>query len=392
MRTGFTIGEVRGVRITADFSWFFFLLVALYLLAGEFFPRFALAKEWGGNLQLATALIITLLFFLSVLAHELAHALVIRSYNLPVRGIMLYFFGGVTLTDGEPKSPKQEFRIAVIGPVVSLALAVAFFGLAAAFGLQRADPVPVSAWMLAILNFSMGAFNLLPGTPLDGGKVLHAAAWHFVGDPARADRIAAQGGRLLGYAVMGLGGGLLLLQIDVLTALFTVYVGWSMLRQATQGERAATWRRLLHTTAARAAMLPTSEQISPRLMLDEALSQFVVGRLSVESRQPLAVGDGGSPLGLITPAMMSAVTAEQRPLRSVREVMEPLGRIINVAPDLDLYTVLLRMEAAKASHAIVNEEGRSLGLVTQDSITQYIYAATKGRTAGPPTTRIDPHG
>ncbi len=381
MQKGFTIGEVRGVKITADVSWFVFLLLSLYFLAAVLFPSLSVAREWGGGLQFAAALVVTLLFFLSVLAHELGHALVIRAAGLPVRGIMLYSFGGATLTDAEPKHPGEEFRIAAVGPFVSLLLSALFFGLALLLGLDHPDPAPVCAWLLAILNFSMGAFNLLPGAPLDGGKVLHAAAWQLTGDPARADRIAAQGGQALGLLVIALGIAVLVLTGDFFIGLFTIYIGWSMSRQSWRAYREAVSRRLLHSTAAADAMMPAAQQIPPSHTLTEALDQFVVGRLSVESQVPLPVGEGGNPVGLIAPAAMSKLPAEERSHKTVRELMEPIGRLVSVPPDLKLFEVLLRMEAASASHAVVTNDGLNLGLISRESIAYYLVGMIRSPSA-----------
>ncbi len=195
------MGRVFGIPIEIDISWVLVFLLLTYLLAGQFDDarlRWPVAQRW------TVAMITVVLFFLSVLAHELSHSVMALSKGIPVRGITLFIFGGVSRLDREPQRPITEFMVAVVGPLLSIVLAV-IFG-AVWFLLGRGDsPVEVVLLLLAWTNLSLGVFNLVPGYPLDGGRLLRAGIWGITGNHRKATRIAAGMGQAVGVAMV-IGG------------------------------------------------------------------------------------------------------------------------------------------------------------------------------------------
>ena len=221
------MGRVFGIPIEIDISWVLVFLLLTYLLAGQFDDarlRWPVAQRW------TVAMITVVLFFLSVLAHELSHSVMALSKGIPVRGITLFIFGGVSRLDREPQRPRTEFMIAVVGPLLSIALAV-IFG-AVWFLLGRGDsPVEVVLLLLAWTNLSLGVFNLVPGYPLDGGRLLRAGIWGITGNHRKATRIAAGMGQAVGVAMV-IGGVSLAVFLEPVDGVWLGIVGMFLFSMA----------------------------------------------------------------------------------------------------------------------------------------------------------------
>ncbi|MCI0843865.1 MAG: site-2 protease family protein [Chloroflexi bacterium] len=201
MAASLRLGRIFGIPVEVNISWVLVFLLLTYLLAGQFEdvrPRWSAAQTWS------VAVVAVVLFFLSVLAHELSHSVMAVRKGIPVRGITLFIFGGVSRLEREPDRPVTEFVVALVGPLLSIALAGIFGG--AWYLLGRGDSAPeMVLLLLAWTNLSLGVFNLVPGYPLDGGRLLRAGIWGITGDHRRATRIAAGMGQAVGGAMV-LGG------------------------------------------------------------------------------------------------------------------------------------------------------------------------------------------
>jgi Zn-dependent protease len=220
MGASLRLGRVFGIPIEVNFSWIFVFLLLTYLLAGQFEDarlRWPVAQRWS------VAMLTVVLFFLSTLAHELSHSVMALSRGIPVRSITLFIFGGVSRLEREPQRPITEFAVAVVGPLLSILLAV-IFG-AAWFLLGRGhSTLEVVLLLLAWTNLSLGVFNLVPGYPLDGGRLLRAGIWGITGNHHRATQIAARMGQAIGGAMV-LGGFSLALLFEPLDGLWIAVVG-----------------------------------------------------------------------------------------------------------------------------------------------------------------------
>ena len=220
MRASIRLGRILGIPIEVNFSWIITFALLTYLMVGQFDDsrlRWSLAQSW------VVALTTVLLFFLSVLAHELSHSAMALYKGIPVRGITLFIFGGVSLFDKEPVSPLIEFVVALVGPLISIVLA-SIFGLAWYLLGSGNSPLEVVLLLLAWTNLSLGVFNLIPGYPLDGGRLLRSGIWGFTGDQYKATWIATGIGQVVGLALV-LGGVLLAVFTEVVDGIWLGFIG-----------------------------------------------------------------------------------------------------------------------------------------------------------------------
>src|SRR5262249_49393606 len=210
MNRGLYIGRIFGINIHIDGSWILIFLLITWSLAPGLLPPWH--PQWGTGMRWAVAVAASLLFFVAILLHELSHSLVAKAQGLPVRRITLFLFGGVSNIEREPQTPKNEFLMAVVGPITSILLGVIFLSLAA-FSAARSNPTlsdsqtamsrlgPVTTLLvwLGPVNILLGLFNLVPGFPLDGGRILRAALWSVTKDLRKATAWATEVGRMIGW-------------------------------------------------------------------------------------------------------------------------------------------------------------------------------------------------
>ena len=195
------LGRVLGIPLSVSYSWFLVLALVVLVLDSHLGSRYPF---WDDAQRWATATVVALLFFACIVAHEMAHSLVAIGRGIPVKGITLFIFGGVSQISREANSPRVELSIAIVGPLLSLLLGAVFLGIA--FATQNANStLHAGSLILAYANFGLGIFNLVPGFPLDGGRVLRAGVWRLTGDPWKATRIAVTAGRVAGLLLI-LGG------------------------------------------------------------------------------------------------------------------------------------------------------------------------------------------
>jgi Zn-dependent protease len=227
MGASLRLGRVFGIPIEVNISWILVFLLLTYLLAGQFDDS---RLRWSTTQRWSVAMITVVLFFLSVLAHELSHSVMALSKGIPVRGITLFIFGGVSRLEHEPQRPLTEFVVALVGPLISIVLAV-IFG-AAWYLIGRGDSaVEVVLLLLAWTNLSLGVFNLVPGYPLDGGRLLRAGIWGFTGNHHKATQIAAGMGQAVGVAMV-LGGVLLAVFSEPVDGIWLGLVGMFLFSMA----------------------------------------------------------------------------------------------------------------------------------------------------------------
>ena len=220
-RHNIPLGRILGIPIGLDYSWFLIFVLLTWMLAVSYYPPEF--KHWPPSLYWIMGAVTAIMLFVSVLLHELGHSVVALRYGIPVRSITLFLFGGVAQIGAEPPSALAEFLIAVAGPLVSLALAVIFF--AAEPMVRRMTPLLGLAEYLALINLALVVFNLIPGYPLDGGRVFRAIVWAITGSMRRATLIAAYVGRFFAFLFIFFGvwqmfGG------NVGNGLWIAFIGW----------------------------------------------------------------------------------------------------------------------------------------------------------------------
>ena len=358
-----TIAWIWGIPISVHVSWLLvFALVAGSLAAGYFPER---EPGWGAPTRWVLGALTSLAFFASVLVHELGHSRVALRYGIPIRGITLFVFGGVAQIGREPDSPGAEFRIAIAGPLTSLALAALFGGVGTVAGSMALVSVP--ALWLARINLFVALFNLLPGFPLDGGRVLRAAVWAWTGSFDRANRAAAAAGEVLALALIGVGT-LRALGGDVAGGIWMALIGWFLHSAVAAGRAQAALRDLLRGATVSQAMARDCPSVAPDLTLERLVHDEVLGA----GRRCFVVEEDGHLRGLLTLHEVKGVPREQWSRAKVEEVMQPAQALSVVGPEEALLGALQKMDDAKVAQLPVVADGHWLGMLDREHILHYM--------------------
>jgi Zn-dependent protease/predicted transcriptional regulator len=371
------IGRALGIPIRVHASWFLvFLLVTWSLATGylpEGLPGHSPVRYWAMGAAAA------LLLFLSVLLHELGHSYVARHYRIPIDRITLFIFGGVAHMRKEAPTPRAELLIALAGPAVSFALGAACFGFTAlAESIQQPrdiQGVVMLGALLGTVNLQLGLFNLIPGFPLDGGRVLRAGLWAWGKDFYRATKQAAVVG--LGFgALLGLLGLAVFIGASIgelpssmaSNGSWVVFIGMFLFAAALASRRQAAFRQTLATIPVRDLMAPMVASIPAQCSLDEAVTQYF---------QPYGYGsfpvlDDGQLAGLITVDEIQTVPAAMWPWRQVGQVMRPLSPSLIVDSDASVIQAMECMAQDGWDQLVVMQDGQIAGLVTQSVIANFL--------------------
>jgi Zn-dependent protease/CBS domain-containing protein len=369
MRDSLRIGRIAGFPVAVHWS----VLVVVLLLAGgladgvlpEAAPGHGAATYWLVGLGGA------LLLLCSLLAHEVSHAVVARRAGVEVEGLTLWMFGGIANLRGEAPTARADLRIAAVGPATSLVLAAAFgAGWWALDTLgQSALAVSVAGW-LATINVVLAVFNLVPGAPLDGGRVLRALLWSRWGDRDRAAAAATTAGQTVGYVLVGLGL-LSFLAGDYVGGLWLMLIGW-FLHGAARAEQAAyVAEHVLRGVAVGDIMSSEVRTVGSELTVEELVESLVLG--GRHSAYPVVDPDG-SIRGLVALGQLRTVPASARATTLVGDVAVPLARVATCAPDEPVAQVLPRLAGDAGRRALVFEQGRLVGILTPTDITRVLEA------------------
>jgi Zn-dependent protease/predicted transcriptional regulator len=371
---GFRIGRVLGFEIRIDSSWF--ILFALILWSFSFMAFPANVPGQRTATYLAMGLSGTLLFFVSLLAHELSHSLVARAKDIPVEGITLFLFGGMAHTRMEAETPGDEFQIAGAGPLMSVAVALLLGGvwwLGAAAGW----PLTVLAVLqyIAMLNIILAVFNLLPGFPLDGGRLFRAIVWKVTGDMTKATRVASAGGRWLAYALIVLGlmsafGG------NVLGGMWLVFIGWFLRNAAISSYQQHLLLDVLGSVRAGQAMTPDPESVPPDATARELMDDYFMRR----RYGAYPVVRDGTVLGLVTLQRLREVPREEWDTLTASEIMVVADDALLVRADEPMLRVLDKLKASPARRVLVQRNGQLAGIITASDIGFWLDRARAERT------------
>jgi Zn-dependent protease len=355
--------EVWGIPIAVHFSWLLVFGLVTWSLAGGYFPAeypgWALAAYW------LVGAVTSLAFFGSIVLHELGHSLIALRNGIPIRRITLFVFGGIAQIGREPDAPGVEFRIAIAGPLTSLGLATLFAG---AWLLARGVPlVAAPAIWLARINFMVAAFNLIPGFPLDGGRVLRALVWRWTGSARRATQTASFAGQLVAFGLIGFGI-LRVLGGDVLGGAWLVFIGWFLQNAAAASHAEAGLRELLG--AATVAQVMTRE--CPRVPRDRTLDRLVHEEVLGAGRRCFVVADDSRLQGLLTLHEIKAVPRERWGRVTVGDTMTPAEKLTAVSPQEDLLGALAKMDDARVGQMPVLTGGALVGMIDREQILHYV--------------------
>jgi Zn-dependent protease len=360
----FRLGSIFGVTIAVHFTWFVIFALITFSMTGTF------AKSFPGLPHVAhllIGLVASLLFFGSVLFHEMAHSLMAIRSGKPVRSITLFIFGGVSEIGKEADGPGEEIRIALIGPVSSYFLAAVFGGVWL-LSRGRAPVIGEVCQWLATVNLILGTFNLLPGIPLDGGRVLRGIAWRVMGDKDRATRLAVGAGRAIGY-LMILGGVFVAFRLNQLfSGVWLGFLGWFLVHAAeTEWHRIAVGRAIAGVKA-----YEVMSRYSPSVPGDTSLAEFVEHYLLHTGRRCYVVGPIEAPRGIITLNDVLAVPRDEWNRTSVQAAMRRVDQLHSVSPDTELEDALRVMDEKNVAQVPVMLDGRLLGMIGRDHLIRLI--------------------
>jgi Zn-dependent protease/CBS domain-containing protein len=364
--SGFRIGQIFGIPIYLHSSWFLVFALITFSLASGFAVE---NQDWSTGQQWSVGVLASLLFFGSVLFHELSHSVVALHYRIPVASITLFVFGGVARITRDPVRPWHEFLIAGAGPLSSCVLAVGFYLLqiASPMGSVRYE---VGEW-LSLVNFSLAIFNMIPGFPLDGGRILRAILWGATGSFPKATRIASRTGEGIGFLMIAVGvGGALFGRragFGLFEGLWIAFIGWFLLNMARQSYAQVQTQGTLAGLTVADIMAPDAPTVARDLSLEEYSHEVARSK----SRTHLVVGDGQL-AGLITLDALKAVPQDEWGVTSVQAVMLPRDRVFWTTPQETALALMERMRQDSLQHVAVVEGERVVGLVTLDSVAQAV--------------------
>ncbi len=363
----FRIATIRGIAIEIHPSWLIIVALLSYTLAEGVFPN--RYETWSRGTYWAIGLISAVLLFVTVLIHELAHAITAQRRGIPVPKITLFVFGGVSSLGSQPKTAGEEFAIAAAGPASSLVIAAVSL---VAWFIFRGTQEQAGAIFgyLAVVNTLLALFNFLPGFPLDGGRVLRSIVWGRTKSFRRATRIASGVGELFGYGLMGIGVFLLLGGL-VLDGLWLMFIGWFLLSAARAETASMQLDTILSGLKARNLMREDFPQVTPGVSLAEVADDFMVGH----GERAVIVAQDGIVGGIVTVTDIRRVPRSEWANTPVQGAMTPRDRIVTVDAETPAIDVLHLLAEKGLNQVPVLEEGRMIGLVTRRELIERVQLA-----------------
>ncbi len=366
-----TLFRLFGLPIKANLSWLFLVALVMFSLANWYFPQRLgkLDMEAGWQLRWGLAAIGTVGLFASLIAHELCHSLVARATGMPVSGITLFIFGGVSQLEDEPPTAGTEFFMAVVGPLSSVLIGIAFLGLwLVARYAEWHGAVRALLGLLCYMNFMLAGFNSMPAFPLDGGRVLRSILWGVTDDLQTATRVAVAIGSFFGFGLIMLGVFLLLNNV-VITGVWLAIIGF-FLRQAAAGSlQMVTIRQQLQ--GERVARFMTTDLVTvPREMpVDEFVEDCVFHHRF--TYYPV-VDEDGRMAGLMSARAPGDVERGRWPETTVGELMREMDEVLTIGPEADAVDVLAELRQREEPRAVIVEDGRPVGIVSLRDLLQFL--------------------
>ena len=363
MRSTLTIGRIAGIPIGVNWSWLFVFVLMVWTLAGTVFPQTDPGLSDGSYAAMAGAAAV--LFFVSLLLHELGHALQAKRDGMEIEGITLWLFGGVAKFRGMFPTAGAELRIALAGPIVSALLGAAFVGIAAA--VPAPDEIDgVAAW-LGYINLFLLAFNMLPALPLDGGRVFRALVWKYRRDFASATRVASAVGRA--FAVVMIGGGLaLLFGTRSWSGAWLAFLGWFLLQAATGEAQVLAVRESLRGLRVGDVMTRSPVTVPP----DVSLDGFVDGVAFAHRYSTYPVVENGRAIGLLPFSRVASAPRTEWARVTVRERMLRREDLAVVHPDDELLDAVASLRSDGVNRALVLDGEQLIGLLSMTDVARLI--------------------
>jgi Zn-dependent protease/CBS domain-containing protein len=376
MKSSFRLFRIAGIDIGIHFTWIFIFVFFSWSLAEAYFPSsypgFSTWAYW------VTGIVATIFIFVSVLVHEMAHSLVARSRGLPVNSITLFILGGVSNLEEEPDQPSVEFNMAIVGPVTSIVLAIVFWIITSAvmgrvipiseifMGVPGATLVTAVIAYLAVINLFLGAFNLIPGFPLDGGRVLRSIIWGSTGNLAKATNIAGIVGQAFGWILILLGI-FFIFWASLFTGLWLAFIGWFLNSSADASRKEIALKERLSVVKVRDLIGPEPETIDPQTTITE----MVANVFNRHHGRAVPVCKDGQLMGIVTISDVKGIPQERWSSITVEQIMtrEPL---YTVSPEDNVYTALKIVTQHNINQVLIKQDDRCAGLLSRADIINHL--------------------
>ena len=370
LRDGIPIGKAFGISLRLNYSWFIIFALVTGVLTANYFPN--IYPAWSLTIKIIAGIVTSLLFFASVLAHELMHSIVAQKAGIQVHSITLFIFGGVSQMAEEPKKPRDEFRIALAGPLTSLVIGAVcgavyiWLGHSSEFLTQFVTAI---AFWLGWINISLAAFNLIPGFPLDGGRVLRSILWWRSRDLRKSTRIASNIGRVVGYLFI-FGGIWFIFQGDWFNGLWLAFIGWFLENAAVGSYRQIALQDMLQGHTVSEIMTRDCLMVSPGQTIEHLVHENILS----SGRRCFPVVTGDRVLGLVTLHNVKAIPRDLWSTKTVKEAMTPFSKLKWVQPNADLVTVLRILTEQDVNQLPVVDDGKIVGIIARDNILSFVSA------------------
>lgn len=364
LKSQIKLGQVFGIKIGLHYSWFLIALLIVLSLSSDFH---ASHPQWSSNLVLGLAILTAVLFFVSLLLHEFSHSLVAKASGLPVREITLFALGGVSQMEGESPNAKAEFWMALVGPLTSVIVGLSCVGVVAVAGGSTLSPLMVVLSWLGYINLALAAFNMIPGYPLDGGRILRAIIWWKTGDLDRSTRTSARVGQAVASVFIAIGiveyfGG------GGLGGLWIAFIGWFLLQAAGASYLQVGLRRVFEGVRVTDVMARDCPTVDARLTIQD----FVDHELLRTGRRCFVVLENDGVAGLITSHEIRQTDRAKWPNTTLDLVMRPLRTMRTVTPESSLTSALKVMARDDFNQLPVMSNGHLEGVLSRAEILSYL--------------------
>jgi Zn-dependent protease/CBS domain-containing protein len=389
MKNGFRAGKILGIDIHIDWSWLLIFALISWSLASSFRQ---VHPEWTGPMQWGLAISAALLFFASVLAHELAHALVARTMGVPVRNITLFLFGGVADIQREPKSPFAELAITIVGPLTSFILGGIFLAIGigsfafnniplvtpAAF-LSQAGPIGTIFIWLGSINILVALFNLIPGFPLDGGRIVRSALWALTNDLNKATRWAAGLGQIVAWVLILSGISMIFgvvipfLGTGFVNGIWIMFIGWFLQNAAVQSYRKVVVQDILEDVPVKQMMYTDVPMVKAGVTVQNLIDNYIMKTDNLA----FVVFDGDNMVGLVTIDDIRKVDPESRSQTLIQSIMTPSQKLVVVAPEEQASDAFQRLQSEDISQLPVVNGNKIVGLLRRKDIVRWLQVQSQ---------------
>ena len=368
MRNAWRLGKFLGIDIHIDSSWIIIFVLVTWTLAAQYFP--SQNPNWPLLLNWSLGIIASILFFTSVLAHELSHSLVAIHQGEKVRNITLFIFGGVAQIGEEPDKPLKEFLIASVGPLTSIAIGI-ISGIVWWLIHEISLPFASIFRYLAIINIALALFNLIPGFPLDGGRILRAIIWGLTKNVKLATKIASLSGKVVAFLLIFWGIKLIVSGLT-LNGIWMIFIGWFLYNAATSSYRHLLVKNALREVRVEDLMITNFDTVPPGLSIQQLVDDYI---LRYRDRGFLVI-ERGLVEGIVCLHDINKVPRERWSTTTIRDIMIQKDQLEKVSPEDDASVALGKLSAKNIHQIPVVQENRVRGILRRNDILNYLQFHT----------------